>query len=247
MPYTGPNLKTPFLTGPGAGTTGTTTETPTEKIVNYGPESDQVNDVAKEIYQSIEPLTYADMNLGYPLLKYLDGVGLMWDDINKIIRDRITPHGGIIPGYAMVMTLSECPPTWLPWLGQFTGVPAPPETPASIDRELIVAASGLNRGTPAAIKAAVAVKLVGGKRVDLFERNEGKAYSLLVVTYTSETPSQLAIETLLFGDETIPGGIQVKYKCVPGWVYEGIPETGKTYKQLKEEYATYEKLALKTP
>lgn len=206
------------------------------------------NTVAQEIYGLIEPLTYADQGLGFPLLKYLDGIGLMWNDIDEIIRDKIEPHGKIRPGYAKVMTVGECPENWLPWLAQFIGVTAPPNMPV-LDQELIIAASGMNRGTPAAIKAAVAVKLTGAKRVDLFERSEGKAYKLTVVTYQGETPNEAEVEQLLKGEEVVPAGIVVDYKNVPGWIYQALAESGKTYKQIKEEYEadTYVKFDLHQP
>ncbi len=243
-------IDTVTITGLGPGGTATTTFTwETEvpgKVHAYGPQN--ANEVANEIYGLIEPLTYADQELGFPLLKYLDGIGLMWDDLNKIIRDRLMPNGVVVPGYSMVMNLNECPENWLPWLGQFTGVTAPPAQPG-LDRELIMAASGMNRGTPAAIKAWVAQRLTGQKRCDLFERSEGKAYKLVVVTYAAETPNEAEILQGLLGEEVVPAGIKVELKVVPGWIYEGIQGTGKTYQQLKEEYSksNYEKLLRKEP
>ena len=142
---------------------------------------------AAELYDELAPVAQHDEANGYALAHYLSAIGVMYEEVESIIRDRAGR-----PGWAVLFDPAACPDFALPWLAQFAGVPAGPGTPPAALRAAIIARAGYDRGTPAAIKAAVAAVLTGERAVRLLERESGDAYALGVVVRPAETPDEPA-------------------------------------------------------
>lgn len=229
-----------FEPGTEAGLWGTLPGPPAPKPEEYGPSS--VNAVAIMFYEAMAPLAYADKELGYPLLRLCDAFSSMWADLDPIIRDKIVEKHRRIPGYSILMTLQECPSIFLPWLSQFSGVQAPPNNPV-LDRELIIGAEGMHRGTAEAIEKRVKLLLTGKQRVSVFERYENKAYRMLVVTFGEETPvTKATIEKAI--EEVVPVGMILTVVIAEAWIYFEVPVEEPTYKKVWEtDYKTYKGLA----
>ena len=45
--------------------------------------------VGADLYDGIEPLTFADESLGWPLAIYLDAIGLALEEVADLVRRRV--------------------------------------------------------------------------------------------------------------------------------------------------------------
>lgn len=85
-----------------------------------------------------------------------EAIGTMCEPLAEVIEETGYPdEAGWVPGYGKLFNPEECPGKYLPYLGNFVGVPVPVGTPEAEARALIKAESGLERGTEASVKAAI--------------------------------------------------------------------------------------------
>jgi hypothetical protein len=101
------------------------------------------------------------------------------------------------------------------WLGQAAGTRVPGGLTRQEQREYVTSRRAWRRGTPAAIKAAVAAKLRGSRRVDLVER-DGTAGHLRVQVYESEVPGGDTAPILAAALSQKPVGITVEIEVLSG-------------------------------
>lgn len=195
---------------------------------------------ADNLYDALFPLAGEDGNVGWHLAYFVGAIGAMFQDVADVARD--TPEG---PGWSAVVDLTRCPTTWLPWLAQLVGVTVPPGLGDADARAWIASTDGFSRGTPAALKGAVAHTLTGDKTVYFRERDGGDAYALEVVTRTDETPDPAASLAALIAQK--PGGIVLTYRTVAGWDYEEMTLEGGTYAAQTAAFATYYDLSNNDP
>lgn len=70
------------------------------------------------VYADIQPLTLLDEELGWPLLNYLESMGLNTAQVEMYARD--TPEG--YPGWSLLLDPTRCPIEALPYLGMYVGI-----------------------------------------------------------------------------------------------------------------------------
>lgn len=125
------------------------------------------------------------------------------------------------------------------WLGQTAGTRVPGGLTRQQEREYVRDRRAWRRGTPAAIKAAVAATLRGSRRVDLVERN-GSPWRLTVQVYASEVPNGDTAPILVAAISQKPVGIVVDVEVISGASYAHMETThGPTYADFATAFPTY--------
>lgn len=126
------------------------------------------------------------------------------------------------------------------WLGQVSGTRAPAGLSRQDQREYIRDRRAWRRGTPGAIKAAVAATLVGSRRVELVER-DGSPWHLTVQVYASEVPAGDTAPVLTAAQSQKPTGITVSVEVLTGATYEHMATVhGPTYADFAAAFGTYQ-------
>jgi len=138
----------------------------------------------ENVYLIVTPTTYAEEQEGYPIARFVNGAGQMFDEVELLCRDS---EDGI--GWSIAVDVDRCPDDALNWLAQFVGVTIPDGLTEDDRRLRIKSTDGWKRGTPAALIAAPIPYLTGNKTVVLKER-DGSAYRFTVITYRDETPPE---------------------------------------------------------
>lgn len=93
------------------------------------------------------------------------------------------------------------------WLGQVAGTRVPDGLSLDEARQFVRDRAGFKRGTPGAIRAAVAALLTGAKRVDLTER-DGSPWRVRVTVFAGQIPGGVSPSDLLAAvDAERPVGI----------------------------------------
>lgn len=218
-----------------------------------------------EIYEALGPipaLGAGDQPAGWPLLKWLDGIGQILQRITDLADD--TPAGD--PGWSILLDVDRCPTYALPWLAQWVGVRfAPAQNTDAAQRSAIRGEQGFARGTLAALQAAITPFLKAGASPAIFERDSG-AYHLTVnlvgadldagfyyildgqyATYSAldagyATYSAMAAPTaaiLAAIQAALPAGLQVTLNIVTAAPYSTLDAAYPTYSALDAAFATY--------
>jgi hypothetical protein len=203
-----------------------------------------LSDLGERLRERTAPLAPSDERYGWvhahlceALARMLQQVADVWD-----------PPDPLPPGAPLMDP--ELAPDWaLPWVAQLVGVQLPAGASPDQGRALIAGVSGFKRGTPAALRAVAAMYLTGDKTVYFRERDPSGganyAYTLEVVTLTSETPDPAAVLAALKTQK--PGGLVLSYRTTAGWDYQAMTGAGGTYLTLKTTYSTYRNLSYKQP
>lgn len=190
--------------------------------------------VGQDLYDAVEPLTYADESLGWPLANFLSSLGLMLDEEARLVR---TDDDGN-DGWSAFADPQRCPANYLYTLAQWAGVRYPRRTSVDDLRALIgPRAPGLWRGTKAALIASVQRYLTPGGALYFEERADGDAYKLRIYTYTYDTVDETAIRNELAAG--VPAGLVLDYEVREGQTYAMLRDSVDTYADLKATYATY--------
>lgn len=199
-----------------------------------------VGTFTEEWYAQLEPVQYAEVQHDYPLLRFLNAMGLNFQEI----EDYSTELGSEIP-WSLLIDVDRSPLKALPYLAQFVGVRFPTGLTEAQQRQRIKDAPNLRRGSPAAMVAAAQTYLTGNKTVILRERYLGNAYRIQVTTYTSQTPSQAIVETALRSQK--PGGIILEYQVMPGQDWQTLVDTRATWQVVINTYPTWDSVINDTP
>jgi hypothetical protein len=202
---------------------------------------------AQELYDKLEPFQYDEANHDYALAKFCSAVGSILEEIESYVRDGADGE----PGWSILLDINRAPLKGLAWLAQFVGVTLvpqlPTETQAQYDarsRARILSTDGWRRGTPDSLRGAAAQWLTGTKTV-IFRERWPDAYSLTVVTYTSQTPDQAKVLASLL--EQKPAGLVLTYNVLAGQDYQSLYANHATYQNVFTSYATYQGLVTDQP
>jgi hypothetical protein len=193
---------------------------------------------AARLYAMLEPLAQQDGNAGWSLLIFCNAIGVMFQQIETLVRD--TADG---PGWSSLLDLDRCESDALGWLGQFVGVRIPPALDDAQQRAWIASTDGFRRGTVAAMISAAKATLTGTQTVLFRERSGGPttapayAYYLTLNTYTSETPNAAATHAALLAQK--PAGIVLIYAAVSASSYSAVALGHASYTALEAAYSTY--------
>jgi len=193
------------------------------------------------MYDAMQPLTWADESLGWPMLWYFKAIAYNYHEPYEFAVD---------PGWELALNVDEVPSWWLNWLAQFVGIPV--LTFALLDsqtkRNTIKDAPGWHRGTLAAMINAAKGTLSGNQTVICYERynptvSGDQAYHITFITYQSETPNQSVTLAALMAAK--PGGIQLSLLSRAGQIWQWLrdhypPTTQRTWAQVKSEYPDWE-------
>lgn len=190
-----------------------------------------VSPLADELYAELAPVAGGDNSRGWPLLIYCQALVAGIDGIDSIVRDTDERDG-----WEIVLDPDNCPPEALGWLAQFHGVRLKASVGITEQRSWVKSAAGLSRGSLEAIRASVRPYLTGLKRVDLYERVTS-AYTLLAVTYTSETADAVMAEQAIRA--AVPAGIVVTYLVRDGQSYQQVKSAKANYAAVTSAYSTY--------
>lgn len=208
---------------------------------NLAPDS-----FAGRLYYMLAPVAQLDPTVGWSLLIYLNGLGVMFQLLDDVVRD--SPEG---PGWSVLMDLDRCPASALPWLAQFVGVRIPAGLTEAQQRAWAGSTDGFKRGTRQAMVGAAAATLTGDKTVVFRERSGDPAvkpeyaYFLDVSTYDSQTPNPTATLAALTAQK--PGGIILRYAHHPGQDYQSLKDGNASYAVVKTKYPSYDAARLATP
>lgn len=190
--------------------------------------------VGADLYDAVQPLTYADESLGWPLAIYCDANGLMLDEEAQLVR---TDDAGN-DGWSAFADPQRCPDGYLFTLAQWAGVRYPRRMSTADLRALIgPRAPGLWRGTKAAITAAVQRYLTADGQLYFEERADGDAYHLRIFTYTYDTPDQVAVQRELLS--VVPAGLILDYQVRDGQSYAMAHAAVASYTALRAKWPTY--------
>lgn len=132
-----------------------------------------------------------------------------------------------LPGWAVLFNVNLCPPEALAYLAQFVGVKLDANLTVAQQREKIKGRPAFKRGTPGAIESAAKTHLTGARFVFMQERHEGKAYRLLIRTFTAQTPNAARTKSDILAQK--PAGIVLDYEAVVMKVYQEILVEDVTY------------------
>lgn len=148
----------------------------------------------------------------------------------------LSPAGG--DAWPVAFDLDTTP---LPaWLGQTAGTRVPGGLTRQQQREYVQDRRAWRRGTPAAIRAAVAATLRGSRRVELVER-DGSPWHLTVQVYASEVPGGDSAPVLAAALSQKPVGIVVDVQVLTGATYEHMTTAhGPTYADFAAAFPTYD-------
>jgi hypothetical protein len=126
------------------------------------------------------------------------------------------------------------------WLGQTAGTRVPGGLSRQQQREYVQDRRAWRRGTPGAIRAAVAATLRGSRRVELLERN-GSPWQLTVQVYSSEVPGGDTAPVLAAAQSQKPVGIVVDVQVLTGATYAHMTAAhGPTYADFAAAFPTYD-------
>lgn len=190
-----------------------------------------VSPYAQKLYADLEPYAYADEENGWALLALCQALGVPWQALDDIARD--SPSG---TGYSQIFDIDVCPTVFLPWLGQWVGVSVDTSLTDLQQRATVSDEGGQKRGTPGAIKAAIAKYLTGNQTVLLLETS---AYHYTIVTFTSETPDPAFIGDLVQSPAVKPTGYIATYLTLPGQTWSQLIASYATWADVIAHYATW--------
>jgi hypothetical protein len=149
--------------------------------------------VGERVYDILEPLAHEDYYADWSLNYYCGALGSNYQEMAELVEDG--PNGE--PGWSIIVDLERIPDKGLDWLAQFVGEVFPEGISPADKRDRLRHATGWDRGTVAAIRAAARPWLTGTKTV-IIEERDTSAYHFTVKTYRPETPSlDWAVDNLI--------------------------------------------------
>lgn len=138
-----------------------------------------------DLYNALGPIPSfgaGDAVAGYPLLRFLDGLGQILQRLNDLALDDLATDD---PGWSILLDPTRCPTYGLPWLYQCAGGRfSPAENTDALQRAAITSRPSWLRGTVPALQAAAAPYLQEGQQVLVYERDTSP-YHLTVVVSTA--------------------------------------------------------------
>lgn len=190
--------------------------------------------VGGDLYDALEPLTYADDTVGWALAHYLDAIGLILEETAGIVRADDDGNDG----WSAFADPTRCPDAYLMTLAQWSGIRYPRRMSTQDLRAIIGPhAPGLWRGTRQALIDTVQRYLAPGGTLYFEERADGDPYKLRIQTWTSETLDAAAILNELLTH--IPAGLILDYSVRTGISYAALRASVDTYADLRATFATY--------
>jgi hypothetical protein len=198
--------------------------------------------VGGDLYDALEPLTFADEALQWPLANFVDALGLILEETAQLVRADDAGNDG----WSAFADPSRCPSSYLYTLAQWAGVRYPRRMQEQALRELIEGhAPGLWRGTKSAIEASIRRYLAPGGTISFIERALGNAYALTIFTYAHSTLNEAAIRRELLLQ--VPAGLILTYEVHVGQDYAMVTSRVADYAVVNTTWASYNAVAEAPP
>lgn len=148
------------------------------------------------------------------LAEYVAAIASMWNEVEVYEAD----PGNDITAFQALLDVDLANLSALVWLAQCVGDRVPVGYTEEQARAWVKQLPNWNRGTPAAIVAAVQRVLTGGQAVLYRWRSHADGTvdpdCIAILTYASETPDQQLVENAL--RRNVPADIIFEYQCVAG-------------------------------
>ena len=132
------------------------------------------------------------------------------------------------------------------WYGNATGTTVPGGLTIEEQREYVRSRPRFRRGSPTAVKGAVAALLTGTRRVDLFER-DGSPWNLRVRTYSAESTGLTEADLLAAAGTQKPVGITLSAEVALGASYDHHTAEHPTYEDFAATYTSYDEASIHVP
>lgn len=132
------------------------------------------------------------------------------------------------------------------FVGTATGTDVPGGLTLEQQREYVRDRASWRRGTPQAIKGAVAQLLTGTRRVDLFER-DGSPWHLRVRTYSAESAGVTETDIRAAAGTQKPVGITLDAEVALGATYDHHTAELASYDEFEATYSTYDEASIHVP
>jgi hypothetical protein len=132
------------------------------------------------------------------------------------------------------------------FIGAATGTRVPGGLTLTQQRDYVRDRASFRRGTPQAIKGAVAQLLTGTRRVDLYER-DGSPWHLRVRTYSAESAGVTDADILAAAGTQKPVGITLDAEVALGASYEHHTAEHATYEDFTAAYSSYDEASIHVP
>lgn len=132
------------------------------------------------------------------------------------------------------------------FIGTATGTDVPGGLTLEQQREYVRDRASWRRGTPQAIKGAVAQLLTGTRRVDLYER-DGSPWHLRVRTYSAESAGVTDADIRAAAGTQKPVGITLDAEVALGATYDHHTAELASYDEFKATYSTYDEASIHVP
>jgi tail protein P2 I len=198
--------------------------------------------VGGDLYDALEPLTYADERLGWPLANFGDALALILEETAQLVR--ADDEGN--DGWSAFADPQRCPSAYLYTLAQWAGVRYPRRMSEAHLRELIgPRAPGLWRGTKEALIDTVQRYLTPDGSIYFEERADGDPYKLRISTFVYDTLNEAAIRREL--TVQVPAGLILDYRLIAGISYAILRRLVVSYAEMRTKFATYEAVRTYVP
>lgn len=198
------------------------------------------------LYDALFPITEfllngevkTDEEFGWPLAHWCASIGVMFDDLWRLVRD--DPDDGT-PGWSKLLDVDRTPDSFLPWLSQFVGVDLTQGADADQWRDEIRNRVGEQRGRPARLIAAAREVLSDPLAPVTLLEKEGVIdpdYEFTMITYTDTTPDPAAVVARVTAVK--PGGLLPNFEVFDGWTIGDWEDfyAGRTIGDWEDEFAT---------
>jgi hypothetical protein len=203
-----------------------------------------LTETAERFYNQLAPTFFReDERYEWAGAKFCAAFAKLYDPAAEVVQ-----VNGSKPGFAILADPVNCPQQWLPWLGQFVGIP--PEVglamlnagQVSTLRAWIKSPIGYTRGKPSAMRLTAEVTLTGTKTLYFYVKYGGAAFEIRAASLISETPNPTAtkeaIESMMAAWEVL------HYEAVTAGTMAILEASHATMALIEAAHGTMENLEL---
>lgn len=152
---------------------------------------------------------------------WITAMGTMFQPVWSIVANAGSPdEPGYMPGWSTLLSLSQCPTQFLPFLAMFVGASIPAGSTDQQARQIIAAEAAFNRGTVSSILTAANAYAIQPCQILERQRPNGTAdpyfFTLVVVPETVPNPSALTAAV----NRVKPAGLQWALLDLNGYLWE---------------------------
>ena len=195
----------------------------------------QLGSFAQDMYEDLGPVTNADSENGWALAHYVNAIGVMFQDIEDLVR--------YPSNWADLLDPDTAPVRSLGWLAQFVGVRLRHGMTEVEARAAIREEAGWMRGTPLALRNAA--RRSGGMEgfedtgtVFIFEFFGGDEWAIHVTTFANQTNDDTLVEAALLAAK--PVGIVLTYATQTGQIFQQLTDSGRDFSDVDSDYTDFD-------